>query len=184
MSKVRGRKKTGSPAAQNGLTDVMVHKRGGKTQVRVAPGQYRATPKDWKPENIKNEDTALSLLLGFQPDAFKKFCDLSDKTQTDDDQKKTTTDDRVFHQDFRSFLASEYGLGPIDWQTIIGFCMEAKKRTSWSGDFASYIQTLHDEGFIFKWRTYESLKLRNIEPKYSHDGWARTFYRGWIQQGE
>lgn len=145
--------------------------------------QYRDSLSAWKLSDIDSEDKALSLLLGFAQEFFQRFFFLTETLKDDGAWEKASHDDRYFFLEYQRFNISEYSLDPMLYGAMPGFYKKVKVLDLWRGDFAVYAQEVHDAGFVFKRKTYEALELHRIRPVYTRDGWARSFYRAWIERG-
>lgn len=144
---------------------------------------YRDSFNDWKLEDIDSEDKAISLLLGIKPEIFQRYCFLAEALKPNDAWENACPDDRHFFLEFGRFNASEFSLDQMQYGVLPGFAEKIKRLGLWKGDFAAYVQAVHDGGFVFKRKTYEALEFHGIKPVYTRDGWARSFYRSWIERG-
>lgn len=144
----------------------------------VDHSQFKENLKNRALDTIDTEDKALMLLLGLKIDYFQKFwafLQTRKNGSTWDNQN-----DQFFEREYSSFMEEEYPTLGFPYGRIKLFCDRAKEHSLWNGDFKAYIEALHDEGFLFKPEIYEELKAHGIEPVYTPDGWARTFYKQWI----
>lgn len=136
--------------------------------------------KNLKLENVNNEEKAITFLLCVEHNNFMRFYKLQECVENNnesDDIKLSTTDERFFIG-YIEFLSSKYP--KFYWKNIINVFRSAKSFNFWSNNFASYIQNLHDKGFIFKEIVYSELEKLDIRVKYTEHGWARKFYKRWI----
>lgn len=144
---------------------------------------FRDSLKAWELANIDAEDKAISLLLGIRPEYFQRFCCLAEELKSDEAWESASPDDRNFFLEFRRFNASEFSLDRMQYAGLLEFAKKIKGFGLWGGDFAAYVQAVHDGGFVFKRNTYEALEFHGIRPAYTRNGWARGFYRSWIERG-
>jgi len=156
--------------------------------------QYVTNLAEWNVENINDEDTALSLLLGFNPEFFSKFIGLYTRQKT---EKRTPEGFAPYHNflpeekwlfaEYHNFLKEEFPRLAESISTPIFYIIPpyktAKELSLWQGDFSSYVQSLHDNGFIFRPETYKALKSLEIELSYSPASWALQFYERHLKQG-
>lgn len=155
--------------------------------------QYKDNLENWEPSKITDEDTALPLLLGLNPEYFTRFLTLhyrQDKEERTPDNLapyyRFKPEEKWLFSNYHDFLkekfpdlAQAYGC-PIFY--IAKRYQKAKDLNLWTGAFAAYIQALHDNGFIFMPRIYDSLKKHGISPSYSANGWAMQFYQRFLRQ--
>lgn len=144
---------------------------------------FRDNLKAWNLADIDSEDKAISLLLGINPEHFQRYCLLTEAFMPDDAWNNASPDDRHFFLGFRDFSISEFSLDRMQYGALPGFAKKVKALGLWGGDFSAYAQAVHDGGFVFKSKTYEALEFHGIRPVYTRDGWARSFYRTWIEKG-
>ncbi len=156
--------------------------------------QYRADLAEWNPENIKDEDAALSLLLGLNPEYFSQFLSLNSKMK----EENRTADgfsayygfkpeEKWLFVEYNDFLKEEFPrlARDISWPMIhiSPPLKKAKELNLWTGNFVAYVQSLHDNGFIFMPKTYAALEKHGIELAYSAGGWAMQFYQRFLRLG-
>lgn len=152
--------------------------------------QYKNDLENWEPYKIKDEHTALALLFGLNPQYFSRYLALHyifEKERVIRDMSPYhyfEPEEKWLFNNYHDFLKEELphlvGFGcPIFY--IAPRYQNAKELNLWAGDFAAYIQSLHNNGFIFMPKIYEALKKHGIDPAYSSDGWAIQFYKRWLQ---
>lgn len=152
--------------------------------------QYKDDLENWKPDKIKDEHTALALLFGLNPKYFCRFLALHYRFEEERNTRDMAPyyyfkpEEKWLFNNYHDFLKEEFphliGFGcPIFY--IAPRYQKAKELNLWTGDFATYIQSLHDNGFIFMPKIYEALKKHGIDPSYSPDSWAIQFYKRWLQ---
>ncbi len=142
-------------------------------------------------DNIKSEEEAFSILLGFEPTYFSQFMSLEKRRTTEpknDDGSTAFTQflqkDKAFHKGYQAFITEEYkGWG--NYTAVIDIYQKAVEQDFWSKDdkFTNYLHKLHDTGFIFKDEIYNNLAPIGIQQEYSKNGWATEFYKNRIQDG-
>lgn len=168
----------------NYLVQIGALKRNQKWEAYKDTDKYILDFKALVPENIKAEDDAFSILLGLEPEHFKRFCDLSARAGQPADKRGYTpyiyfeADEKWFFSSYHEFLKQAYSHLSSP-SVLIGALKRAKELNLWKNDFKDYCQGLHDSGFIFKKEVYENLEL---EPDYSSEGWAYKFYTYWVQK--
>lgn len=142
---------------------------------------YTADLKQQKLASIESEDTALALLLGLNPGFFIRFRAYYKDKETKED---IPSEDRFFAHQYYQFLKREYAHLDLAPHIALFIFYDAVKELSlWTGEFKSYVQSLHDEGFIFRKQTYDALKAHKITLAYSRDCWAEQFYKRWLKEG-
>ncbi len=141
-------------------------------------------------ENVGREEEAFSLLLGLNPEFFIRFKEVDTKASKRRGSKSDFTayvdlepQDKWFYSSYRDFLKVEYKyLEMVPDQYLLRAYKKAKDLNLWKGAFKGYAQSLYDEGFRFKAQTYEWLKDKGIDLKYSNDAWAISFYERWLKE--
>lgn len=150
---------------------------------------HKVNLRDWNQKDIVDEDTALLVLLGLNPQHISEFLKL-DATHA---SGKTHEDRKAIYFNFpptdkwrliegRKFLRNEFGW---DWpaENIKGLMKNIKGLGLWNEDFATYVQQLYDNGVVFRPETEEALKALGISLSYSPDCWAVQFYRRFLRLG-
>lgn len=144
----------------------------------VDHSQFKENLKDRALDTIDTEDKALILLLGLKAGFLQKFWNLLETRKSG--EPWANQDDQFFEREYFSFMMKEFPTFGFPYALIKLFCDRAKEHSLWNGDFKVYVEALHDEGFLFKPEVYDELKEHNIELVYTPNGWARTFYKQWI----
>lgn len=144
--------------------------------------QYEMDYKKLK--SIDNEKKALAFLLGVELDNFIRFYELRKRQITEKNCKKGlapyvrfSREEKWFFKEYKSFLTEKY----LGWECghIIKAFEAATDLKVWNDDFKSYVQALHDNGFVFKEDVYGKLKNLEVNLKYSKDAPIRKFFKHW-----
>lgn len=129
----------------------------------------------WDIQNIKDEDTAIALLMGLNPDLLHRALALHESLS-----ENKTPDDRFFMRMFNQFRQLHF----YGKSYLMGSVPEAIKSIKiWGGDFKKFAERLHDTGYIFRLEVYDFLKKNGCTPRYSKEGDAMNFCRKWQAKG-
>jgi hypothetical protein len=152
--------------------------------------QYKGKLDKWDINKIEDEDTALSLLFGLEPESFKKFLDLIGQYSFEHDSSPYDTfaeEEKIFFVEYNDFIKKEFEGVKWNKRTLFKYIYnpykKAKELNLWCGDFKSYTLSLYNNGFIFRPEIAKALKKLGIELVYSSDSWAIQFYKRCRTQG-
>lgn len=133
----------------------------------------------------KNENYYIARILNVNGTYFERFIKLSDKIV---DEPRVlndfspyvgfTPDEKWFYNEYRVFLTKHYG---VSYSELTFLIRKIKPYDLFCDDFNQYCQKLHDEGFIFKDKTYKHLESIGVSLKYTQEGWACKFYADWLK---
>ena len=123
---------------------------------------YKA--KEVKPEEIKSEDDAISLLLGLEPKYLLKFSRLQERIANEPKDNngfvayvRFLPKEKWFFSEYKTFLENSF-YGSYAQAVISHAIKSANEYTQWNGIFEDYVQQLHNAGFIFRDDTYEKIE--------------------------
>jgi len=133
-----------------------------------------------------NGNYHIARILNVNGAYFDRFINLDDKNASEPfDQNdfcaydRFTPDEKWFYNEYGDFLREYYG---VSFSDLTGQIRNIKPYVLFCDDFNQYCQKLHDEGFIFKDKTYKHLKKIGVSLKYSQEGWACKFYVDWVKK--
>jgi hypothetical protein len=153
--------------------------------------QYKADLDKWELSDIKDEDAALSLILGLNPKFFNQFLALHNRQVGDcktgveaQYYASFSPEEKWLFSEYYHFLRSEFPT--LGWGSPINPLNrpihDAKCFANWKGNFQDYVQELHDNGVLFRPETYAALQKQGIPLSYTENGWAMQFNRRWIRR--
>ncbi|MBY0406997.1 MAG: hypothetical protein K2Q01_04845 [Rickettsiales bacterium] len=139
-------------------------------------------------KSVTSEEDAIFTLLGLKPEYFNKFSALYDRQKNEPKDAngyaayvRFSPDEKWFFSEYKQFI--EKYLHEFAFSLLRRAITNAMTLVKWEGNFASYVQQLHNEGFIFKREVYSYIAQNGIELQYSEDSWAMRFYKYWLKQG-
>lgn len=115
---------------------------------------------------IRDEDTAIAVLSGLEPEFFIRARGLKNKAAS-------TASDKKFARDYSAFIAEEssrFFIFEIAYDRI-------KAKRLWNGDFQNYLAALHNDGVFLERDVYDYLKSEGFELRYADNSPAMQCYR-------
>ncbi|MFN3699971.1 MAG: hypothetical protein ACK4VI_00450 [Alphaproteobacteria bacterium] len=140
---------------------------------------------------IKTSHEAVSFMLGLEPENFQRYRSLFELANKTGDGLNPyyglSEDNKWFIDEYTLALKELFPELDSDLfhvrNVILPFYDATQAENYDFVAFTSYIQKLHDEGFIFPSQSYEALKNKGIPISYSPDSWAINFYIQWADEG-
>jgi hypothetical protein len=115
---------------------------------------------------IGDEDTAIAVLSGLEPEFFIRARGLKNKTAS-------TASDKKFARDYSAFIAEEssrFFLFEIAYDRI-------RAKRLWSGDFHGYMMALHNDGVFLERDVHDYLQSEGFELLYADNSPVMQCYR-------
>ncbi len=128
---------------------------------------------------LQGEDEVLLHLLGLNPVSWAEYVALNNR------KRGTTPQEECLFKHYTQFLRKKFptfGKGRSAFNQLSTRLQAAKNLARWNGNFADYVQTLHDNGVLFMPQTYAAFEKMNIPLQYTKDSWAINFYKGFLRR--